>query len=47
MTQATITEIFKCVMGFCALKHGDAINSAISLVLQDMHVISYDLSDTE
>ena len=31
LTQNTITEIFKYVIGFCALKYGDAINIAISL----------------
>ena len=31
MTQNTITEIFKYVIGFCALKCGDAINIAISV----------------
>ena len=31
MTQYTITEIFKYVIGFCALKRGNAINVAISL----------------
>ena len=47
MTQNTITEIFKYVMGFCAMEYGDAINIAISILLQDMHVISYGLSDAE
>ena len=32
MTQTTITEIFKYVMGFCVMRIGNAINSAISLV---------------
>ena len=31
ITQTTITEIFKYVMGFCALKYGNAIDIAISL----------------
>ena len=42
MTQITITEIFKYVMGFCAMKYDDAINGAFSLVSQDMTVISYE-----
>ena len=31
LTQNTITEIFKYVIGFCALKYGDEISIAISL----------------
>ena len=31
LTQNTITEIFKYVIGFCALKHGDEISVAISV----------------
>ena len=31
LTQNAITEMFKHVIGFCALKCGDAINIAISL----------------
>ena len=31
MTQATIAKIFKRVIGFCALRRGDAINVANSL----------------
>ena len=41
-TQSVISEIFKCVMGFCAMKYDDAINSAFGLVSQDMTVISYE-----
>ena len=41
-TQNTITEIFKYVIGFCALKYGDAINIAISLENLEIRVISSD-----
>ena len=35
MTQNTITEIFKYVIGFCALKYGNAINIAISVEIPE------------
>ena len=35
VTQSTITEIFKYVMGFCAVKYGDAINIVLLISLQN------------
>ena len=31
MTQTTIAEMLKLVIGFCALRRGDAVDAAISL----------------
>ena len=42
MTQNTITEIFKYVIGFCASKYGDAINITISLENPEIRFISSD-----